>query len=143
MGPHIDFYLLQCNKFQVLGNLHQLYSLVLQLLVRVLDKKLNLFLMFKVLKIILNSYVIHSLQNKDLLYSPAYMCKCLYDFELHNQHWQHSCKDLHIFHFDMLELLGILDQSNTRKVCILCKGFLCVQVDIGTLQNDYSLCKMP
>ena len=70
------------------------------------------------------------------------MCKCLCDFVVHNQHWQHSCKDLHIFHFDKLELLGILDQSNTHKVCILCKDFLCAQVDIGTLQNDCLLCKM-
>ena len=89
------------------------------------------------------SYSVYILQNKDLLCSQAYKYKCLYDFVVHNQHWLHSCKDQHIFHFDKLELLGIQDQSNTHMVCILCRDFLYAQVDIGTLQNDYLLCKMP
>ena len=132
MGPHIDFYLLLCSKFQVLDNLHQLYNLVLQLLVQVLNQKMKLISnVQKLKKYSLNSYVIHSLQNKDLLYILAYMCKCLCDFELHNQHWQHSRKDQHIFHSYKLELLGTLDLSSTHRVYILCKDYPCVREDIG------------
>ena len=85
----------------------------------------------KLKKYSLNSYVIHSLQHKDLLYILVYMCKCLCDFVLRNQHWQHSRKDQHIFHSYKLELLGTLDLSSTHRVYILCKDYPCVLEDIG------------
>ena len=133
MGPHIDFYLLLCSKFQVLDNLHQLYNLVLQLLVQVLNQKMKLISnVQKLKKYSLNSYVIHSLQNKDLLYILAYMCKCLCDFGLHNQHWQHSHKDQHTSHCDRQELWDTLGLSNTHKAYTLHKDFLCAQVDTDT-----------
>ena len=79
------------------------------------------------------SYLDHSLQNRDPLYSPEYMCKCLGDCELHIQHFLHKHKDLHIFHCDKPKLYHILDQLGTHKAYILCKDYLCVQEDIGIL----------
>ena len=89
------------------------------------------------------SYLVYSLQHRDLLCSLVCKCKCLCDCGLHNQHWLHSHRDQHISHCDKQELYDTLDLSNTHMVCILCRDFLYAQVDIGTLQNDYLLCKMP
>ena len=60
-----------------------------------------------------------------LLCNLVYRYKCLCDYGPHNLHWQHRHKDLHISHFDMLELLDILGLSNTHRACILHKGYLC------------------
>ena len=75
------------------------------------------------------SYLDHSLQNRDPLYSPEYMCKCLGDCELHIQHFLHKHKGLHISHCDKPKLCGILDQSSTHKACILHRDYLCVLED--------------
>ena len=78
------------------------------------------------------SYLVCSLQNMDHQCNLAYMCKYPYDFWLHNLHWQHNHKDLHIFHFGMQVLLDILDQLGTRRVYTQCKGYPCVQMDTDT-----------
>ena len=83
------------------------------------------------------SYLVDTLQSKGPLCDLLYKCRCLCDYELHNQHWQHSYKDQHIFHFGMQVLLGTLDLSGIHKVCILYRDFLCGQVDIGILHDDY------
>ena len=98
---------------------------------------------FKILLSSLYAYVVYNHQYKDLLCNLVCRYNSLCDCVRSSLHWQHSHRDLHISHCDKPKLCGILDQSNTRKVCILCKDFLCAQMDIGTLQNDYSLCKMP
>ena len=78
------------------------------------------------------SYLVYSLQHKDLLCSLVCKCKCLCDCGLHNQHWQHSHKDQHISHCDRQELWDILDLSSIHRVYILHRDFLCVLVDIDT-----------
>ena len=60
-----------------------------------------------------------------LLYNLVYRYKCLCDYGPHSLHWQHRHKDLHISHFDMLELLDILGLSNIHRACILHMGYLC------------------
>ena len=67
----------------------------------------------------------------DHLCDLVYKCKCLCDYELHMLHSQHKHKDLHIFHCDKPELYHILGQLSIHMAYILCKDYLCVQVDIG------------
>ena len=76
------------------------------------------------------AYLVYSLQSKDRLYNLECRCKCLYDYELHIQHLQHSHKDQHIFHFDKQEWLDILDLSSTHRACILHRDYPYVLEDI-------------
>ena len=87
------------------------------------------------------SYLVYSLQHKDLLCSLVCKCKCLCDCGLHNQHWQHSHRDQHISHCDRQELWDTLDLSSIHRVYILHRDFLCVLVDIDTWLCACSQCR--
>ena len=78
------------------------------------------------------SYLVYSLQHRDLLCSLVCKCKCLCDCGLHNQHWLHSHRDQHISHCGKQELWDTLDLSDTHRVYILHRDFLCALVDIDT-----------
>ena len=83
------------------------------------------------------SYLVDTLQSKDLLCNLVYKYRCLCDYELHNQHWLHKHMDQHIFHFDMQVLLGTLGLSGIHRVYILYRDCLCGQVGIGIWLDDY------
>ena len=78
------------------------------------------------------SYLVYSLQHRDLLCSLVCKCKCLCDCGLHNQHWLHSHRDQHISHCGKQELWDTLDLLDTHRVYILHRDFLCALVDIDT-----------
>jgi len=111
-----------CNRSQEMHNPHQLYNLAPLLLVQ---------------------EVVYSHQYKGLLYNLVCRYNSLCDCVQNSLHWQHSHRDLHIFHFGKPESLDNRGLSSIHKACILYKDCLCVLLGTGILLCGHLLCKTP